>query len=248
MDVITQTSNEKIKELKKLQQKKYRHANGKYLIETWHLIEEAKKYNYLELIITSDFFYSDDKVKVLYVEPHIIKSLSLLKTPSPYLGLARFFDQKIDYNSDLIVLENIQNPGNLGTILRNALAFGIKDIILSDNCVDLYNEKVIQASQGAIFQLNIIKSEIKDCLQKLKENNYFLIGSSLKNASVLTIDNAYQHNNQKIALFFGNEGQGLLDDTINQMDLNYYIEINNIDSLNVMSASAIFLYLLRQKR
>lgn len=248
MDIITSTSNENIKKIKKLHQSKYRYAQKQFIVETWHLIEEAKKYNRLDMIITCDFDFIDNDITVMYVSDNVLKSISSLTNPSKHIGVVKQEEKDIEYNSDIVVLEDIQNPGNLGTILRNALAFNIKNIILSENCVDIYNEKVIQASQGAIFQLNIIKRNINEAILEIKENDYYLIGSSLSNAKSITNENAYENIDNKIALFFGNEGQGLKKETLEKMNLNYYIEIDNIDSLNVMSASAIFFYLLKQKR
>lgn len=248
MEIIKSVNNEKIKKIKKLHQSKYRYEQKQFIIETWHLIEEAKKHKKLDMIITSDLDYFDNDLKVIYVSENVLKSISNLSSPSKYIGIANFFENSIDYHSDIVVLEDIQNPGNLGTILRNALAFNIKNIVLSENCVDIYNEKVIQASQGAIFQLNIIKSNINEMIIKLQDNDYCLIGTSLLNAKEITILNAFENIDKNVALFFGNEGQGLSKSTLEKMDLNYYIKIENIDSLNVMSASAILFYLLKQKK
>ncbi|MDR1781397.1 MAG: RNA methyltransferase [Bacilli bacterium] len=239
MEIITSTQNNRIKEIIKLKQKKYRDKNRLFIIETNHLIEEALKHYQLRLIITDDYTYKSDKCDVLYVSSNIMKKISNLNSVPSLIGICEYIDNDIDYSFDVVVFDDIQDPSNLGNMMRTCLAFNINNIILSNNCVDCYNPKCIQASQGAIFQLNIIRKDLLDYLDILKKENYMLIGTSLTKA--ISIENRDKIMMKK-AFFLGNEGQGLQEEIINNMDINYYIPINNIDSLNVGNALAIILY------
>lgn len=239
MNIITSTTNERIKYYKKLKQKKYRDLEGLFIIETKHLIDEALTSKLLEVIITTDYKYLNNDCEVIYVDNKVMSSLTNFKSSSDYLGVVKYLDNDIDYSAPLVVLDNVQDPGNVGTILRNALAFNIRNIILGHDCVDIYNAKVIQASQGAIFSLNFKNCDLINEIDNLKKNSYTLIGTALNNSKVLSKDDIYT---DKMAFFLGNEGQGLKEDIINKMDINYRISINNIDSLNVSSASAIIFY------
>lgn len=240
MKVITSSSNQKVKEIKKLRHSKYRRQKQLFIVETLHLIEEAKKSNKLVCIITDDLDYQSE-VETIYVSDNVMKTLSSFKNATHYLGVVKLLDNAIDYSKDIIVLDNIQDPGNLGTILRNALAFDCQNIVLGLDCVDLYNEKVIQASQGAIFALNIESHPLLEFIYKLKKENYELIGTALTNAKALNKTSALT---RKTALFFGNEGKGLKKEILTLLDYNYFIPIKNIDSLNVAGASAIVFYQL----
>lgn len=244
MEIIKSTANEKIKYIKKLKQKKYRDLNSQFIIEGEHLVEEALKYNALKTIVTTNYDYLNKDLEVIYVDYKVMDILSNYKSSSMYLGIADYLNHKLDYSRSLVVLDNIQDPGNVGTIMRNALAFDLKNIILSDNTVDIYNPKVIQASQGAFFDLNIKVANLSAEINILKQNEYLLIGTALNNSVQLKKST---ENCGKVAFFFGNEGQGLSSDVLNKMDINYHIKINNIESLNVASASAIIFYQFHSK-
>lgn len=239
MEVITSMTNKFITNVNKLKQSKYRKLEKSYMIETKHLIDEAKKNQCLEYIITCDYDYKDDNV--IYVSEQIMKKLSNQISYSKYIGVCKIEEIDIDYSKHCLALDNIQDPGNLGSILRNAKAFNVNNIIISDDCVDLYNHKVIQASQGSIFSLNIKRCNLLEEINVLKNNDFKLIGTSLDNALSLELDSKLD---SKSALFFGNEGQGIKQDILSKLDYNYKIRMNDFDSLNVACANAIVLYQL----
>ncbi|WP_423364368.1 TrmH family RNA methyltransferase [Mycoplasma sp. P36-A1] len=241
--MITSTTNSTIKQIRKLKQKKYRDQNKQFLIESMHLIQEAIKHKSLELVITTDENYNLS-TEYIVVSSNVFEALSNQQSSSGYIGLCTYLNNEIDYNSDIIAIDRIQDPGNCGTILRNALAFNYKNIIMNLNSVDIYNPKTIQASQGAIFGLNIISEDLLDNIDKYKANNYKLIGTSIENAKTLNKNTTI---NEKTMIFLGNEGQGMSKELLNKMDTNFFIPIDNIDSLNVASASAIMFYQLSQK-
>ena len=244
MEIITSVSNKKIKDIKKLKQKKYRDKEEKFIVEGWHLIESALENKVVEIIITTDINYKNIDVEVLYVKENVMKSISTLQNSSSFLAVCKQLKKDIDLSSDLVILDNIQDPGNLGTILRNSLAFAYKNIILSNDSVDIYNPKTIQASQGAIFSINYKYVDLSKQLLILKKEGYLLIGTALKNSMPLNKDVIIR---DKKAFVFGNEGQGIREDLLDVMDYCYQIEIENIDSLNVSSATAIIFYQFNTK-
>ena len=245
MEIIKSISNVKIKEIKKLRLKKYRDQSKLFIVEGEHLLEEAIKTNTLKQVITTDLNYQKRDYDIIYVSENVMKHLSELNSISKYLGICIFNETTIALNDHIVVLDGIQDPGNLGTIIRNGRAFGLKNFVLSPKCADIYNPKVIQASQGALFKINFVYSNLVDYLHKLKDYDYTLIGTALSNSEVLTRDN---EGFTKMALVFGSEGQGISEEILNLVDKKYYIAINDIESLNVACASAIVFYQFLTKK
>ena len=240
--VITSVQNTKIKELSKLKEKKYRDIEKKYLIEGFHLIEMAKDY-LLEILTTDSKNIPSNidlnKVNVTIVSDEVIKKLAFTKTPQPIIGVCKYFDSNINYNETGILLDNLQDPGNIGTILRSALAFNINNIILSKDSVDIYNDKVIRASQGAIYKLNISYLNLLDAINNYKNKEIKVFGTSLHNGKELTSFNKVS----KYALVLGNEGNGVSKELLDKADNNIFIEMEDkIDSLNVSIAGAIIMH------
>ena len=134
----------------------------------------------------------------------------------------------------------MQDPGNVGTILRTALAFGFKDVILSKGCAFKYSFKVIQSSQGSIFKLNVVSND-KDFLFSLKNRGYKLISTSLDKDSKFLSEINF-NKDSKYVVILGNEGQGISKDIQEKSDIKIKIEINDIDSLNVGVAGGIIMY------
>ena len=139
----------------------------------------------------------------------------------------------------VLCLDNIQDPGNLGTIIRSAVAFNFDTIILNNESVDLYNDKVIRACEGMIFNINIIRCNLKEKLDQLKKDNYKIIGTSVKNNNLLK--NIETGN--KFAIVLGNEGKGISKEIDELCDDYIYIKMNDkCESLNVAVASSIIMY------
>ena len=145
--------------------------------------------------------------------------------------------------SRILILDDIQDPGNLGTIIRSSVAFNISDIILSTNSVDLYNDKVIRSSEGMIYKINIIRTDLIKVIKKLKENNYLILGTNVRDG----VD-VKEVNSSRFALIMGNEGNGVKEEILNLCDKNLYIKMNkNCESLNLGVATGILLYELGEK-
>lgn len=237
MEVITSTDNKKIKNLCKLKEKKYRDEENLFLVETKHLIEEANKCGLLLEVIILDGEDLDIDVLKTYVSLNVMKKLSFISN-SKYIGVVKKYEP-YNYNKRLLLLDNIQDPGNLGTIIRSASAFNIDTVVLGDNCVDLYNDKVIRASEGMLFQVDCMRKNLSSFIDELKENNYLIIGTNVINGINVT-DFKYP---DKFAIIIGNEGKGISDEIKTKIDKNIYIPMNKkTESLNASVAASIIMY------
>ena len=155
------------------------------------------------------------------------------------VGVCEIVDNKINLDSNVIILDGVQDPGNLGTIIRSAVAFNVKNIVLSKTSVDLYNTKVLRGCQGMNFHLNIIRDDILDIIDDLKDNNYTIYGTDVVNG----IDIKDVKKTGKYAIIMGNEGNGISDEVKDVVDKNIYIKMNeNCESLNVGVSASIILY------
>ena len=163
---------------------------------------------------------------------------SLLETPQGVIGVCRKKEpRKVEGN--VFLLEDIQDPGNLGTIIRSAVAFHIDTLILSPHCVDIYNEKVIRASQGMIFHLNFLVCDLKEILPSLKKLGYSILGTRVTHGKdIKTIEK-----NLLFAIIMGNEGNGMSEEIGEFCDDFVYIDMSReCESLNVGVAASILMY------
>ena len=228
--MIESLSNEKIKEYTKLNQKKYRDETNMFLIEGTHLVEEAFKNN-----IVVDAYSLDDKYTK--VSEEVMKKLSNLDTPPKYLAVCKKLEEN-DINGNVLILDGVQDPGNLGTIIRSSIAFNIDTIILSNDSVDLYNTKVLRATEGMIFNINIIRRDLNEVLPTLKDK-YTIYTTNVVNGSKLEDISV----NKPYALIMGSEGNGVKEEIASYADESVYIPMNNkCESLNVGVATSIILY------
>lgn len=240
--IITSLNNEKIKYLTKLNQKKYR--SDTFLVEGKHLVEEAYKKNLVKLLIVLEDYKLDniDNVDTIKVSYDVMKKISLTDTPPKIMAeVIKKEDKKI--GNKVIILDDITDPGNLGTIIRSAVAFNFDTVILSNNTTDLYNPKVIRATEGMLFNINIIRDNLLNTIPKLKEEKYFILGTKVTNGKDIT---KYRNIN-KIALIMGNETRGMNRDLDNLCDDYIYIKMNNkCESLNVGVSASILMYELNK--
>lgn len=236
--VYTSLENPKIKELKKLQQKKYRDKENLFLVEGEHLVLEAYKKGYLEqLILESDTLFPIP-VDTLYVTKEILSALTQLETPYPIMGVCRKLEEK-QLGNHILILDGIQDPGNLGTIIRSGVAFHIDTILLSTDTVDLYNTKVVRSTQGLLFHMNIIRRNLKEILPYLKQEGYSIYGTKVTYGNPLRM----LEKKNKFAIIVGNEGNGLKEETQDFCDAFISISMSAVcESLNVGVATSIILY------
>ena len=236
--IITSLENNKIKEYLKLKQKKYRDETRLFLAPGIHLVLEALKENKLvDLLVSKDLDLEIDFPSTL-VSSNILKKLSEMNSSPKVIGIVKMNEIKNITGNRVVILDDLQDPGNLGTIIRSSVAFNVTDIVLSNNTVDLYNEKVIRASQGMIFKINIIRDDITSVIKNLKNKNYLVLGTNVNNGVDVSSINP-----TKYAIVIGNEGLGVKDDILALCDKNIYIKMNNeCESLNAAVALSIIIY------
>ena len=247
--MITSVKNQTIKNWAKLKQKKYRREQSSFIVEGEHLVEEAINSDWqVETIVVSEGYESTfdlQNQEVRYVSNHVFESLAETKTPQGILAIVKM-KLFTDYATNrVLLLDAVQDPGNLGTIIRTADAAGFDAIILGEGTVDLYNDKVIRASQGSIFHLPIIEADLSRKIDQLKESNVTICTSTLEEAvPVQTVDWP-----EKVALIVGNEGAGVNHLLIEKSDLLVRIPIyGQAESLNVSIAAGIMMYQMQLKQ
>ena len=235
--MITSASNNTIKALIKLKQKKYRDETGYYLVEGEHLVEEAMKAKQVECLISTKDITSD--LPIIVVSNEVMSKLSFTKSPQSIMAKCKIKkEKKLIDGKRYLILDDLQDPGNIGTLIRTALAFSIDQVILSNNCVDLYNDKLLRSMQGANFHISCIYDDLKTVISTLKKNNVKIIGSALENGQ----DIKQIKISEKMACVVGNEGNGMNKDILQECDYVGYIPINTIESLNVAIAGSIMMY------
>lgn len=241
--LITSINNQTIKELDKLKQKKYRDLEQKFLIEGEHLVEEAEKSGVLEKIILLENSEYHSNLEKIYVSKNVMKKLSSLDTPPNIIGVCKMLSKK-ELGKKVLLLDDIQDPGNLGTIIRSSVAFNVDSIVMSLNTVDLYNPKVIRSTQGMIFKINLIKDDLGQVIKKLKSKNIPIYTTNVNGGENIKNINS----TDSYGLIMGNEGNGVKDEISTLADRKIYIPMNSkVESLNVSVAASILLYELGDK-
>ena len=273
---ITSATNPKIKAIKKLEQKRQRDKEGRFVIEGFHLVEEAIKHNAeIEMILYSDKADQTQlegiqkslmknagnlpaSIEMIAITESILTTLSQTPAPQGIIAILKQPEQSLSEVIDnagidtalstlansralphLLLLDNVQDPGNVGTMIRTAEAAGFKAIILGEGSADLYNDKTIRATQGALFQLPIIRGNLTSLLQEIHNVGYDSWVTTLEEASF------YQDlpKPEKCALIMGNEGQGVDPKLLQLATTKVKIPmLGQSESLNVGIAAGILLY------
>lgn len=241
--MITSTSNETIKDYMKLKQKKTRDEKGLYLVEGKHMTMDAIEARCVQEIITTDGSFRAD-VPVTLVSDRVMEKLAFTKTPQPYMAICKKQDNALQTGGcRYLLLDGVQDPGNLGTMIRTALAFGYDQLILSPDCVDLYNDKVLRSTQGALYRMNIIREDLDHVIANLRAQGVHVVGTSLHKAKPLDDIKIYE----RMAFIMGNEGQGMKEEILSMCDEALYIPIRDMESLNVAVAAGIIMQCYRGK-
>lgn len=244
MKEITSVNNPLIKELSLLKNKKERINKKQFIVEGYHLVEEAYKNNCLKQIFTVNEEINYSGIEKVKTTEAVIKKLSSTIEPQGIVGIVEMpkFEKK-NYTKYL-VLDDVADPGNLGTIIRSSLALGIDALIVSPDTVDEYNDKVLRSTQGAIFKLPIFREDLKKAINNLKEQKIPVLVTSLKGAT----DVASLSRMESFAIVLGNEARGVKEELVSLADKVIKITMhNNVESLNVaMSAGMIAYYLLNK--
>ena len=229
---ITSIHNDNVKYWVSLKNKKIRDKERKFIVEGDHLIEEARKNNLIEYIISCV-----DENADFYVTKEIMEKISDQKSISYNAAVVKFIPED-SVNGNVIILDNLQDPGNLGTIIRSSVAFNIDTIIISDTSVDLYNPKVVRATEGMIFNLNIIRRNLEEIIPVLKNLGYKIVGTDVNEGN--DVRNISKEN---VAIIIGNEGNGMSENIKKLCDEFINIKINkSCESLNAGVAASIIMY------
>lgn len=219
----------------------------RFLIEGFHLIEEAytSKWNIVKVIVQKGIsiphWCTSRQIEV--VEPHVFQEIAQTETPQGIAAEVEMKQTELALSNHVLLVDAVQDPGNLGTIIRTADAAGFSDVILGNGTVDLYNDKVIRASQGSVFHLNIVSADLLDTIPKLQQQNYKVWASALEGAVSLYETKVPN----QTALILGNEGVGV-DKTLQEY-ANAKVTIpiyGEAESLNVSVAAGIFMYHIRK--
>lgn len=238
--MIESIKNDRIKEYTKLNDKKYRQEQKLFIAPGKHLVEEALKHNLVKEILLLDGEENIYNREVTYVTDDILKKVSNL-TNSPKVLAICHIKEKDNIEGNCIILDDIKDPGNLGTIIRSAVAFNYQTIILSQNSVDIYNPKVIRATEGMLFNINIIIDNLSNSISYLKGKGYTIYGTDVTNGQKPI------KTNNKHALIIGSEANGMSNEMKNLCDKNLYIKMNSYcESLNAGVSASILMYNLNE--
>ncbi|MDD6272873.1 MAG: RNA methyltransferase [bacterium] len=241
--LITSKDNSRIKEIRKLLNKKYSIEKGLFVIEGENLVEEAIKSNLLVELYVLDGTSCKYNFKYDNITLDVMKSISDLKSTPRLIGVSKYIN-KNNLGNKIVLLDGVQDPGNAGTIIRNCVAFGVDTIVFSKDSVSPYNEKVLRSTGGMIYNINIIIDEIENIVKKIKEKNIKLIGTSLS----LSKELEQIEKSEEYAIIFGNEGNGVSKKILDLCDDIVRIDMENkCESLNVGVSSGIILYYMYKR-
>ncbi|MBN8236888.1 RNA methyltransferase [Halobacillus kuroshimensis] len=243
--MLTSLQNAKVKDWKKLHKRKYRNQTGTFLVEGFHLFEEVMKSGWTvkELIIReeTDIELPDD-IPYTIVSRDVFAAVAETETPQGIAAVVAKEDYTFTPGSLTLMLDAVQDPGNIGTLIRTADAAGFDQVIVGTGSVDIFNDKVIRASQGSLFHLPVFTGDLGAYVNELKDQGVEIWASALEN-SVSFKELAVP---EKAALVIGNEGSGISEELVEAADQQVYIPIyGQAESLNAAVAGAVLMYHLK---
>lgn len=235
--------NEQVKTWRKLHAKKYRNEQQRFLIEGFHLLEEADKSGWeIETIIMQSNVTPHASWKKHHMEvvsDEVFASIAQTETPQGVISVVKMKQVAKRNHGPILLLDAVQDPGNVGTIIRTADAMGAAYVIVGKGTVDLFNDKVIRATQGSLFHLHIVQQDLQTAITTLQLEGITVWASSLQEA--IPLPNAIFSG--KDALIVGNEGAGIDESLLQLSDYAVQIPISgDAESLNVSVATGILLY------
>ncbi|MBM4762505.1 RNA methyltransferase [Bacillus sp. B15-48] len=248
MKYIHSTINPQVKQWKKLLTRKERDKTKTFLIEGFHLVEEALKNNAdIETIIISEKVelpssFNYGSTPVVMVTEEIARSLADTETTQGIYAVCAQQPIPSSNGKTFLLIDSVQDPGNIGTMIRTADAAGIDAVIVGKGSVDIYNPKVLRAAQGSHFHLPVISADLHNWLDSLLDRGISVYGTALENA----ISYHEVEQEESFALIVGNEGSGVNPELLDKTKKNLYIPIyGKSESLNVAVAAGILLYYLK---
>ena len=238
ISVINSRTNKKVVHASKLKDKKSIKEYKEFLIEGKKSLELALQSGLVKEIFTVKELNINESIPQYLVSEEIIDKISFNQNPEGIVAICHTLEEKApEIMNKVVYLDNIQDPGNMGTIIRTALALNYDAIILSENCVSIYNPKVVSATKGAMFLIPILSGK----LEKYKKGHVVI--TSILNEKSISLDELEKP--ESFILVLGNEAHGVSEEIINNSDVFVKIPIDNIDSLNVAVAGAILMYKLK---
>ncbi|HEY4537335.1 MAG TPA: RNA methyltransferase [Erysipelothrix sp.] len=233
---ITSLQNKFVKHLDKLKQKKYRDENQEVLLEGEHLVEELK---------TTDFSYQTiglDSNNDIQITKEIAHKISQTKSGSEHFALLKIPQFKLERASRVLLCDTVQDPGNLGTIIRTAYSFGIDAVIVSDDSADIWSGKTLRSSQGAALHLPTLRLPILQGIALCKSLGMQVYVADL-DADAIGLQELQKNH---VAVVLGSEGQGISKAAKEASDGSVMIEMTQFESLNVAVASALIAYHIKK--
>lgn len=250
MTLITSSKNDLIKTLRKLTRKKNREEQQRYLLEGVHLVREAlnAQQPITMILATEDFqaaAWLPNDVPTYWLKPEVAHTLSATVTTQGIFVVLPLPEAKLPqtFTGSWLLLDGVQDPGNIGTMVRTADAAGLTGVVLGEGSADLFSAKVLRSMQGSHFHIPIYQGDLADWVTELKAAQVPVYGSELNPAAVDFHQIPAQPN---FALIMGNEGNGMQAELLAQTDQNLYIPIQGrAESLNVAIAAGILLFQLK---
>ncbi|MGM8250349.1 TrmH family RNA methyltransferase [Clostridium perfringens] len=246
---IESKNNNLFKEIKKLKEKKHRIKSNKYLIEGLRFVEEAikSKVSIDSIIFTESFkeknpdlfLKINENIKLIQMNEALLKQLCSTENPQGIVGVINMQNKELKSGELVVLVDKVQDPGNMGTIIRTAHAAGAAGIVMTKGTVDIYNDKTLRSTMGSIFYIPIVEDDSLDFLKSLKKEGYKLVVSSLQGKN-----NFFEENLQgKVMIAVGNEGNGVSDEVYDIADIKVKIPMpGEAESLNVAVATSIMIY------
>lgn len=233
--MISSLSNQRVKDWMRLYQKKYR--KNQYLIFDEDMIRSAIEYDYLDTLIycgNNDIEFSNS----VEVSPEVMDKLSKGKSLK-YIGVANMLKEGFDNPKRVVILDDLQDPSNVGMIISSAYLFGYDSIILNSFTADIYHEKCLDKAKDSLYKVNILRCDVKEIIPELKKEGFKVYATGLrKETKELEETLIYD----KMAFILGNEGSGVKEELYDLSDEIVKIRMENIDSLNVAIAGSIVMY------
>lgn len=247
MKEIVSTKNEYIKTLRGLKQKKNRQQEGKFLAEGVKNVEEALRHARVEAVLVTNAVSEVATnaqalgIDVVLVNEAVMQAVCDVKTPQEALAVVALEEQAPKEHGTVVLLEDVADPGNVGTIIRTASAIGAAGVILAGDCADHTSPKVVRSSMGSIFQVPIrTVSSVEEAILPLKEKGYSLLAGHLQGKSAMP-------STEDVCLVIGNEARGVSPQAEALCD--YLVKINmygEAESLNAAVAAGILLYRIKE--
>lgn len=246
---IESKNNNLFKEIKKLKEKKHRIKSNKYLIEGLRFVEEAikSKVSIDSIIFTESFkeknpelfLKINENIKLIQMNEALLKQLCSTENPQGIVGVINMQNKELKSGELVVLVDKVQDPGNMGTIIRTAHAAGAAGIVMTKGTVDIYNDKTLRSTMGSIFYIPIVEDDSLDLVKSLKKEGYKLVVSSLQGKN-----NFFEENLQgKVMIAVGNEGNGVSDEVYDIADIKVKIPMpGEAESLNVAVATSIMIY------